>query len=166
MRLMSAAQGTSPVLAGGAGLLGSFQAPPRASCHFCPALWVGMGHGGQREGAPVLARGVCLAQLQRRDRQCQGWQALRREHGQGVINNLLSQGGLLGFRITRHRRCAAQMVPPPPFLLFTLTGTTAKLDGGCSQSWAPPGLALSAGQPGPILMVTVRSRDAGQRLEL
>lgn len=47
------------------------------------------------------------------DGQCQDWQALQQEHGQGVINNLLSQGGLLGFRITRYRHQAAQMHSPP-----------------------------------------------------
>ena len=135
------------MLAGGAGASGSVQAPPQASHHFCPAPWVGMGCRGRQEGAPDLARGVHLASPRRRDRRCQGWQALRREHSQGVINNLLSQGGLLGFRITRHRRRAAQM-DPLPFLLFTLTGTTVKLGGGCSRSRAPSGLA---GQLGPIL---------------
>lgn len=105
------------MLAGGAGVLGSLQAAPQASHHVCSALWVGMGHGGQQEGVPDLAWGVCLARLQRRDQRCQGWQALQQERGQGIINNLLSQGGLLGFRITRHRHRAAQMVPPRSYFL-------------------------------------------------
>lgn len=102
------------MLAGGAGASGSLQAPPQTSQCFHPAPWVGMGCRGPWEGAPDLAQAVCLASPRRRDRRCQGWQALWREHSQGVINNLLSQGGLLGFRITRHRRRAAQMDPPIP----------------------------------------------------
>lgn len=73
-----------------------------------------MGCRGRREGAPDLAPSVHLTSAWTRDRRCQGWQALRWEHSQGVINNLLSQGGLLDFRITRHRRRAAQMDPPIP----------------------------------------------------
>lgn len=102
------------MLVGSAGASGSLQAPPQVSHHFCPAPWVVMGCGGRQEGAPDLAWGVCLASPRRRDRRCQGWQALWWEHSQGVINNLLSQGGVLGFRITRHRRRAAQMDPPIP----------------------------------------------------
>lgn len=117
MGLISAAPGASPVLVGGAGASAPLQAPPQASHHFCPALWVVMGCGGRREGAPDLAQAVCLASPWRRGRRCQGWQAHWQQHSQGVINNLLSQGGLLGFRITRHRRRVAQMDPPRSYFL-------------------------------------------------
>lgn len=117
MRLIPAAPGASLVLAGGAGASGSVQAPPQPSHHFCPAPWVVMRCGGRQEGTPDLAQGVCLTSLRRRDRRCQGWQALQQEHSQGVINNLLSQGGLLGFKITRHRCRVAQMDPPHSYFL-------------------------------------------------
>lgn len=70
---------------------------------------------GRKE--PLTLPGVCLTSPRRRDRQCQGWRALLQEHSQGVINNLLSQGGLLGFRITRQRRRVAQMDPPHSYFL-------------------------------------------------
>lgn len=54
VRLVSAAPGASPVLAGGmSGLRGC----PEPSHTFCPALWVGM----RWEGAPDLAQGTHLA---------------------------------------------------------------------------------------------------------
>lgn len=67
-----------------------------------------------KEPLPLPGVCVCLAWPWRRHRRCQGWQALQREHSQGIINNLLSQGGLLGFRITRHGRQEAQMDAPIP----------------------------------------------------
>lgn len=72
----------------------------------------------------------------RRARRCQGWQALRWEHSQGVINNLLSQGGLLGFRITRQAPSSSD--GSPSFLLFTLTGTTAKMASFYLQDSSAP----------------------------
>jgi len=101
----------------------------------------GWGWGAEAGGKELLTLpGACVSP-RRRARQCQGWQALWWEHSQGVINNLLSQGGLLGFRITRHRRWEAQMDPPHSYFLhwqgqlWSWVGAAAR----ASHLWASQG---------------------------